>query len=312
MMMEIPIFIVGGFLDSGKTSFILDAIEKDGFDKKGRTLVILCEEGEVEISADVANKHNTKVVVVEKQEDLTADYFSKLAKEYVPDRVILELNCMWNLNELFIPDEYLLSQTISFIDFTTFNVYYNNMRQKFIDLLKLSDMVIFNRCNDLDALASYQTNLKFVNGSAQYMVLGEDGIARKAFEDPLPYDINAEVIEIADEDFGRWYIDTFENPKRYRGKKVAFNGMVVTSRKLDKGTFIVGRNAMTCCAADVQLYGHLCKGDLGKKLKNKNWIRIVARIEFEYSDEYQEEEGVLYPESIEVIEPIENPILDLR
>lgn len=33
-MMEIPIFIINGFLDSGKTTFIVDAIEKDGFAKK--------------------------------------------------------------------------------------------------------------------------------------------------------------------------------------------------------------------------------------------------------------------------------------
>lgn len=311
-MMEIPMFIVGGFLESGKTTFILDAIEKDGFDKRGKTLVILCEEGEVEISSDIATKHNVKVVLVEKQEDFTSEFLSKLANEYAPDRVIMELNCMWDLNQLFIPEEYQLSQVISFIDFSTFSVYYNNMRQKFIDLLKLSDLVVFNRCNDMNELSTYQTNLKFVNGSAQYMVMGEDGIVKKAFEDPLPYDINAEVIEIADEDFGRWYIDTFDNPDRYRGKKVSFNATVVMSRKLPKGTFIVGRNAMTCCAADVQLYGHLCKSDMGKKLKNKSWIHIVARIEFEYSDEYQEEEGVLYPESIDVIDSIENPILDLR
>lgn len=311
-MMEIPMFIVGGFLDSGKTTFILDAISKDGFDKRGRTLVILCEEGEVEISADVANAHNTKVVIIDKQEDLTAEYLSSLAKEYVPDRAIMEINCMWDLNNIFVPDEYQVSQVLSFIDFTTFNVYYNNMRQKFIDLMKLSDMVVFNRCTDLSSLASYQTNLKMVNTNCQYMVMDENGNAKKAFEEPLPYDINAPIIEIKDEDFGRWYIDTFENPDRYRGKIVAFNAFVVMSRKLPKDSFIAGRNVMTCCADDVQLYGHLCKSTLGKKIKNKTWIRVVARIEFEYSDEYQEEEGVLYPQSIEVIKPIENPVLDLR
>ena len=37
-MMEIPIFIINGFLDSGKTTFIVDAIEKDGFAKKEELL----------------------------------------------------------------------------------------------------------------------------------------------------------------------------------------------------------------------------------------------------------------------------------
>ena len=69
---------------------------------------------------------------------------------------------------------------------------------------------------------------------------------------------------------------------------------------------------MTCCAEDVQLYGHLCKNTINAKVKNKNWIHIVARIEFEYSDEYQEEEAVLYPEEIKVIPALKNPVLDLR
>ena len=124
--------------------------------------------------------------------------------------------------------------------------------------------------------------------------------------------MDADIIEISDDDFGRWYIDTFDNPNRYRGKVVSFNAIVIMSKKLPKGTFIAGRHCMTCCAEDVQLYGHLCKSTINAKVKNKNWIHIVARIEFEYSDEYQEEEAVLYPEEIKVIPALKNPVLDLR
>ena len=92
-MMEIPIFIINGFLDSGKTTFIVDAIEKDGFAKKGRTLVIQCEDGEIEIAQDFANKYNTTLIKVDEQIDLTAEYLSELATRYLPDRVILEMNC---------------------------------------------------------------------------------------------------------------------------------------------------------------------------------------------------------------------------
>ena len=179
-------------------------------------------------------------------------------------------------------------------------------------MIKFSDLVVFNRCNDLAALASYQTNLKFVNGAAQYVVMDENGVVKQAFEEPLPYDVDADIIEISDDDFGRWYIDTFDNPNRYRGKVVSFNAIVIMSKKLPKGTFIAGRHCMTCCAEDVQLYGHLCKNTINAKVKNKNWIHIVARIEFEYSDEYQEEEAVLYPEEIKVIPALKNPVLDLR
>ena len=58
--MAIPIFIVAGFLDAGKTTFIKDALQKDGFSEKGKTLVILCEEGEIELTKDLLDTYNAK------------------------------------------------------------------------------------------------------------------------------------------------------------------------------------------------------------------------------------------------------------
>lgn len=311
-MMEIPIFVIGGFLDSGKTSFIIDAIEHDGFDKKGRTLVILCEEGEIELTDEFADEHNAKIVRLSDASEFNPELFSEVAAKFVPDRVIIELNCMWNINELFFPEGFRIAQVISFIDTTTFDVYYNNMRQKFKELIEFSDLVVFNRCPDVSKILPYQTGLKLMNGNAQFMVMDENGMSKKAFEDPLPYDINADIITIEDDDYGRWYIDTFENPKRYDGKTVEFNALVTTSKKLPKGSFVAGRFAMTCCADDVQLYGHLCYNEINAKIKNKTWIHIVAKVTYEYSEEYQEEEAVLHPISIKTIMPIKNPVLDLR
>lgn len=310
-MLEIPLFIVDGFLDSGKTTFILDALEKDGFSKKGRTLVILCEEGEAEITEEFVKNCNASLVVIENEEDLNPEYLSELAGRYVPDRVILELNCMWDLSKLYFPECYRLAQVLTFVDASTFEVYYNNMRQKFKELIEFSDLVVFNRAEDVD-LSQYQTGLKLMNSNAQFMIMDEEGITRKAFEEPLPYDINSDIIEIENDDFGIWYIDTFENPKRYQGKVVSFNGYVTISKKLPKGTFIIGRHAMTCCADDVQFYGHLCVNNDKFKVKNKTWVNIVAKLEYEYSEEYQEEEAVLYPVSIKTITPLKKAVLDLR
>lgn len=311
-MLEIPLFIVDGFLDSGKSTFIVDALEKDGFNKQGRTLVILCEEGEIEITPEFCQKYNSSLVVVDEQEKLTSEFLSDLATKYVPDRVILELNCLWNVNELYFPDCYRLAQVLTFIDATTFEIYYNNMRQKFKELIEFSDLVVFNRCEDASFLSLYQAGLKLMNPNARFMIMQADGLTKKAFEDPLPYDINSDVIEINNDDFGIWYIDTFENPERYRGKTVSFVGIVTISKKLPKGTFFVGRHAMNCCAEDIQYYGHLCMNNDKFKVKNKSWIRITARIDFEYSEEYQEEEAVLYPIDIKAVAPLRNPILDLR
>lgn len=311
-MMEIPIFVIGGFLDSGKTTFIIDAIEHDGFDKKGRTLVILCEDGEVELTDEFASNHNTKVIRINDESQFNPELFSEFAAKFVPDRVIVELNCMWDINNLYFPEGFRIAQALSFIDATTFDVYYNNMRQKFKEIVEFSDIVVFNRCIDNSKLLQYQTGLKLMNSNAQFMIMDKDGMTKKAFEDPLPYDINADIITIEDEDYGRWYIDTFENPSRYNGRVVEFNALVTISKKLPKNSFIAGRFAMTCCADDIQLYGHLCMNEINAKVKNKTWIHIVAKVEYEYSEEYQEEEAVLYPISIKTIMPIKNPVLDLR
>lgn len=311
-MMEIPIFVIGGFLDSGKSSFIIDAVTNDGFDKKGRTLIILCEEGEVEILDDFAEEHNAKIIRVSEEDEFSAEQLAEIARTFVPDRVIIEINCMWDINKLFFPEGFRIAQVLTFVDATTFDIYYNNMRQKFKELVEFSDLVVFNRCSDINSLQKYQTGLKLMNSNANFMIMDENGMTKKAFEEPLPYDITKEVIEIANDDYGRWYIDTFENPKRYDGKIVEFNALVTTSKKLPKGSFIAGRFAMTCCADDVQLYGHLCLNEINAKVKNKSWIHIKAKVTFEYSEEYQEEEAVLHAIEIKPILPLKNPILDLR
>ena len=69
---------------------------------------------------------------------------------------------------------------------------------------------------------------------------------------------------------------------------------------------------LTCCANDIQLYGFLVKDSLGMDLKDDSWVNITAKIEIEYNNDYDEEEIVLYPIKLEVIEPIKNQILDLR
>ena len=45
--MDIPVYLIAGFLDAGKTNFI-NGILKDGFAAEDKTLLICCEEGEEE------------------------------------------------------------------------------------------------------------------------------------------------------------------------------------------------------------------------------------------------------------------------
>lgn len=310
--MAFPVFIINGFLDSGKTTFIIDTLKNDGFHKQGNTLLLVCEEGEVEYNKKELIKYNVHIETFEDVDSFNVDKLYELTEVYHPDRIVIESNTMWNLNQVKFPSTFQVAQIVSFIDFTTFGVYYNNMRQMFVDNLRFSDLVVINRCENPEDLAQYQTSLKLINGNAQWIAMNSKGEVQEAFETPLPYDIEQDIIEIKDEDYARWYIDTFDHKERYEGKTVQFNALVLRSRKLPKETGVVGRYALTCCDKDMQFYGHLCVIKNELKIKSKTWVKVVALIKYEYSEEYEEDEVVLYPLSIEKIKEIDEPILNLR
>ena len=42
---RVPVYLITGFLESGKTSFLSFTLQQDYFQIDGKTLLILCEEG---------------------------------------------------------------------------------------------------------------------------------------------------------------------------------------------------------------------------------------------------------------------------
>ena len=113
------------------------------------------------------------------------------------------------------------------------------------------------------------------------------------FEEELPFDINADVIEISDVDYGIWYIDAMDHPEKYAGKTLKYKGMVYKNARLPKGYFVPGRMAMTCCADDTAFIGFLCKSSHADELKNKQWVTITAKAYVEKRAEYSGENGVV-------------------
>ena len=43
-----PVFLINGFLEAGKTEFLSFTMEQDYFRTEGKTLLIVCEEGDTE------------------------------------------------------------------------------------------------------------------------------------------------------------------------------------------------------------------------------------------------------------------------
>ncbi|MCI6004824.1 MAG: GTP-binding protein [Blautia sp.] len=298
---RVPIYLITGFLESGKTTFLNFTLQQDYFYIEGKTLLILCEEGEEEYDMEALKLANTVVEVIEKEEDLTTERLAAMDIIHQPERVIVEYNGMWlasKFEQMKKPEGWGIEQEITCVDASTFQMYMNNMKSLFMDMARNSDMVVFNRCRQGDPLASYRRSIKVANQRAEVIFEDEEGEIDDIFQDEMPFDINAPVIEILPEDYGIWFVDAMDHPETYVGKTVRFKGRALKPRGMGSKFFIPGRTAMTCCADDTTFLGYVCKSAYTPKLREGQWVEVTAKIAFENRMEYQGEGIVLYAEDV--------------
>lgn len=296
--MEIPVYLFTGFLDSGKTTFIQDALEGSDFNAGERTLLLMCEQGEVELDeSKFFTKDNVFCEYIESLDEINADNLSKLQKKHRVQRVVIEYNGMWLLRDLFrnMPNEWTVYQEVSFADAGLFKKYNENMRRLVFDKLKTANLVVFNRCVHGFDKMEFHKIVRVANRKNQIIYEYAAGdIEPDNIVDELPFDMNAEPIEIRDDWFAEWYRDVNENPTKYDKKKVKVVGRLAVGGGLPKGTLIFGRHVMTCCIDDIQFAGLLCLWENSSKVKNGSWAEITAEIRIEYSDIYADVGPVLY------------------
>ena len=309
---RVPIYLITGFLESGKTTFLRFTLDQDYFQIDGKTLLILMEEGEEEYDTKALAKNNTVVEVIEKEEDLTTERLEAMEIIHQPDRVIIEYNGMWLVSKFYdmkLPFGWGVEQQITCVDGSTFQVYMANMKSIFMDMVKYTDMVVFNRCKREDPLANYRRSIKVSNQSAEVIFEDEEGEIDDIFGDQMPFDVNAPVIEIPSEDYGIWFVDAMDHPDTYVGKTVRFKGRVMKPRGMGSKFFVPGRIAMTCCADDTTFLGFVCKSAFAPKLKEKEWVEVTAKVAFERRMEYQGDGVVLYAENVTPCEPLEEEMV---
>ena len=310
-MNEIPVYLFTGFMDSGKTSLIKDTLFAQGFAKEGKSLVICCEDGDVEFTEEELTKNNVKLVMVEKEEDFTEDFLNRIQMEYQPEQVFLEYNGTWQVGPLFemeLPKHWMIVQQLATVDATTFDMYLSYMRAMIMEQLFSADVVIFNRCDDDTDKGKYRRNIKALNRKAQLVYEREDGSLDERPEE-LPFDISADEIQISEADYAIWYMYCQENPKKYEGKKVSFLALVYNPDKLKKGIMVPGRFAMTCCVEDVTFLGFKTKYEKENEIPHKSWIHITAEVHVEFAKEYKGKGPVLYPISVTPAEKPEDELV---
>ena len=294
-----PVYIINGFLESGKTEFISYTLAQPYFQIKGKTLLIVCEEGENEYDPILLKKSGTVMELIDEEEDFTPEKLLELEKAHKPERIVIEYNGVWNCKDMKMPWHWELEQQITIIDASTFQNYYTNMRSLLAEMLRKSELIIFNRCDGLnDQLGNFKRNVKAVNPQADVIFEDKDGEVNQILEEDLPYDLNQDIIKLDNEGYGIWYLDSMENLGRYIGKTIQFTAMVLRPKGSGDDYFVPGRMAMTCCADDMAFLGYVCKYDKSGELSNKEWVDVTATVSQEYWKDYNGEGPVLHAVSV--------------
>lgn len=311
MAEEIPVYLFTGFMDSGKTSLVMETLFENEFGDGAKGVIIMCEDGEKEYDEAKLATVNFKLTEVDTEEEFTTERLEQINSEFSPEQVFIEYNGTWEISKLLevtLPKGWVIVQSLATVDSTTFDLYMNNMRQMMQEQVFSSDVVIFNRTDDNTDRGRLRRMIKTINRRAQIVYERKDGTIDERPEE-LPFDINQDVIELSDSDYAIWYMDAMENYKKYEKKKIKFRALVYNPPNLKKGIFVPGRFAMTCCIEDVTFIGFKCKYDKEEELQHKAWIDITAEIHVEFAREYKGKGPVLYPVSIEPADKPEDELV---
>lgn len=309
---EIPVFLINGFLEAGKTSFIAYTLGEDYFHIDGNTLLIVCEEGETEYDPKLLKREKTHMVVAESREILTKEYLAQLGHMTKAERVLIEYNGMWNDPGLLdFPDGWVLYQQITVMDGSTLGSYLANMRSLMGPLLRNSELCIVNRCDDRsnEELLEYKKQLRpmLLRGSMIVMENKYGEVPLETLAEDLPYDVSQDTVVLTPEDYGTWFFDAKDYPERYKGKTMDFTAQIMKSKRLEKGVFVPGRMSMTCCEADMTFLGYLAYYKDLDAYKDGSWVRLRATFEIRNRKEYEGEGPFLMVQSMSLTGPIQEP-----
>lgn len=288
--MPIPVYAFTGFLESGKTKFIQETLEDPRFNSGERTLLLVFEEGEEEYDPTSYPHACVYREVFDDLDDITAEDLAALVKKHHARRVVVELNGMRLAGDFYgkMPEDWQIAQEVMFADATTIMSYNANMRSLVVDKLAGAEMVVFNRVPVGADIMPFHKLARAVNRRIDIIYDFQDGSTTfDDIEDPLPFDINAPVIEIEDEDYALFYRDITEEPDKYDKKTVKFKGQVAKLRREKVGMFAPGRFVMTCCADDITFMGIPCKWSGAEKLKPRSWVTVTAHISVQFHNVYR-------------------------
>ena len=283
----IPVYIFTGFLDSGKTSAIRDFISGMQQKHHKKTLLLVCEEGEESYDEDELKKQDVLVRYIDEEQLFTYDHTLDLENETDAECVVVEYNGMWNSNRprvIWDPEQIM---EIMMIDASTFDLYLTNLKALIADKIRTAELIMFNRCDDVnESIPLYRRSARALNPKSTIVFRNSSGEINFDPGDFLPYDPDADVIEIDDDSFAAFYIDAVEKPDRYIGKEVVFTGMVLKAKAAEDRSFLLGRIAMTCCSEDLSTFAFICDCEGRIVLNTDEWLTVTCIMDKDYSKKF--------------------------
>ena len=308
-MERLPIFVINGFLEAGKTQFMKFTMQQEYFQTEGCTLLIVCEEGEEVYDKELLESTHTTVKYIDDISDFTKEKMIEFTKEVDPERILIEWNGLWEQDKIQIPDIWYVNQMITIYDTSTLDLYIKNKDLKAYmgKMLKDSELVICNRADDIDEeiLSTYHLQIKAMAPNAEIIFEGEEGEITGDFSINLPYNLDDPKLIIKPEEYGIFYVDAMDRTEKYDGKEVEFVAQVVRPDGIGDDILIPGRRAMTCCEADIQFLGFVCHYKGAKNFKNKDWVKVKGKIKYEMSPQYRAKGPVIYANDILLTGPID-------
>ena len=309
MKKELPVFLLNGFLESGKTTLIKEIVENNEQYHDNSTLIIVCEEGEVEYEKEWCEKYQINIEYIDDQEQLTPEYMIELEKKYKPSRIVIEYNSFFDWEAQEFPEHMVIYQQITLIDASKFKVMFNNMRQIFQSMCQYSALIIFNRCAGINELGSFRRSIRGLTQQAQIAFEDQNGNLTTMLDEDLPYDLKKKEIYFEEDVYPTWYVDVFDNYQKYFDHIFKFKVFV---RDVTKDTLVVGHDVMTCCSNDIQFLGYEVVNESKVKPKLGDTILLECEVKREYSKLAGEEVVMLHAKNITILPKEEPKTLSLQ
>ncbi len=306
-----PVYLIAGFLDSGKTSFI-NGILSDGFAMEDRTMLLCCEEGEEEYDRKLLR--NVTVVTVDDQESLTPEFLEAQRRKCRASQIIVEYNGMWQIQDFYVnamPQSWALYQIIATVEGPTFDMYAKNMASLMMDKLRNADMILINRCTDQLCASLRQKNLRLVNRRAEIYLEKNDDSSENYMDGTVSaFDLDQPEVRIGDEDYGLWYVEIMDNPQMYEGKTVVYRAIMCKPPKYGP-YFTPGRFAMVCCAEDMSFLALACTGYDVSAIPERAWVEVTGQVRVEHWDPYEGDGPVIHVTSVKACRKPEEEVVQM-